>query len=123
MTTRQVRRSEEPFGKGKPERSVGLKGIDYAELRLPVDKVTEEIVKEILTVFRTLKSNPVSPITTQDAVDYASFLIRTTIDMERFSDGTMGSPGRMPTCGGPLQIIVVERSRTLWASKPELRVV
>jgi hypothetical protein len=57
----------------------------------------------------------------QDGIDYAAFLIRTTIDMQRFSDGTIGDPGLIPACGGPLQILVVERGRTVWVAEPELR--
>lgn len=99
-----------------------LKGVDTSSLRLPVDKLREEVIAEIVDGFASLEYIHLFPITLQDAVDYASFLIRTTIDMQRFSDGTVGAPGEVPGCGGPLQILIVERSETRWAAKPELRV-
>jgi len=54
------------------------------------------------------------PITMQDAVDLASFLIRTTIDMQRFSDGTHGQPGDVPGCGGPIRVLAVTRAGAEW---------
>lgn len=54
------------------------------------------------------------PITMQDAVDLASFLIRTTIDMQRFSDGTLGRPGDVPGCGGPIRLLAVSRGGAEW---------
>jgi hypothetical protein len=99
-----------------------LKGVDMAGLRLPDDGLSEEVLKEIVDGFDLLEYVHLFPVTVQDAVDYSSFLIRTTIDMQRFSDGTLAQPGLIPGCGGPLQILVVERSGTRWATKPELRV-
>jgi hypothetical protein len=43
--------------------------------------------------------------------------------MQRFSDGTVGAPGLVPGCGGPLQILVIERERTVWVAENELRAV
>jgi hypothetical protein len=51
-------------------------------------------------------------------VDYATFLVRTTIDMQRFSDGTFARPGLVPGCGGPLQLLVVDRNGATWAQAP-----
>jgi hypothetical protein len=58
------------------------------------------------------------PITMQDAVDFASFLIRTTIDMQRFSDGTVVSPGNPPGCGGPIRILAITREGVQWIAPP-----
>jgi hypothetical protein len=99
-----------------------LKGVDSrARFGLP-DGLSDETVEAIRAHFDQLEYIPILPITVQDAIDYASFLIRTTIDMQRFSDGTLGDPGLVPGCGGPLQILVVEPSRTRWATKPALHV-
>ena len=95
-----------------------LHGVDWDKAAIPKDALSDEVNQRLQLV----AYNELAPITIQDGVDYASFLIRTTIDMQRFSDGTIGSPGLVPGCGGPLQILVVERSRTVWATKPELRV-
>jgi hypothetical protein len=44
----------------------------------------------------------------QDAVDYGEFVVRTTIDMQRFSYGTFGTPGEgFPSCGGPVEIATI----------------
>jgi hypothetical protein len=58
------------------------------------------------------------PITMQDAVDFASFLIRTTIDMQRFSDGTLANPGNLPGCGGPIRILAITREGVQWIAPP-----
>ncbi len=60
------------------------------------------------------------PITMQDAVDFAAFLIRTTIDMQRFSDGTGVSPGDLPGCGGPVRMLAVTRDALQWVAEPTL---
>jgi hypothetical protein len=99
-----------------------LKGVDRARLVLPIDELSEEALHAIDDGFNALEYIHLFPITVQDATDYASFLIRTTIDMQRFSDGTAGAPGEVPGCGGPIQILVVEPSRTVWATNRELRV-
>jgi 20S proteasome alpha/beta subunit len=97
-----------------------LKGIDRSEFRLPVEDLSDEAASKLIAGFDALEYRHLFPVTAQDAIDYSSFLIRTTIDMQRFSDGTLANPGLIPGCGGPLQILVVERNRTHWASKPPL---
>ena len=67
-----------------------------------------------------LTYNLLFPVTMQDAVDFASFLIRTTIDMQRFSDGTQARPGDVPGCGGPLRILAVTREGLQWVVQPTL---
>jgi hypothetical protein len=95
-----------------------LHGVDWDKAAIAKGTIPDEIVESLQSVaYREL-----APITVQDAIDYASFLIRTTVDMQRFSDGTLGAPGLVPGCGGPLQILVVERSGARWAAKPELHV-
>jgi hypothetical protein len=95
-----------------------LHGVDWDNAAIPKGEISEEVVERL----QGLAYNDLAPVTVQDGIDYASFLIRTTIDMERFSDGTIAAPGQVPICGGPLQVLVVERSGTVWATKPELRV-
>jgi hypothetical protein len=60
------------------------------------------------------------PITAQDAVDCAIFLIKTTVEMQRFSDGTRARPGGVPGCGGPIRILHVTRREVEWVSRPTL---
>jgi 20S proteasome alpha/beta subunit len=44
----------------------------------------------------------------QDAVDLATFLVHTTIQLQRFSDGIRMAPGISANCGGPIEVAVVE---------------
>lgn len=87
-----------------------IKGIDGPGLAA----LEADVPDDLVDAFRQLEYSTLPPITLQDGVDFASFLVRTTIDMQRFSDGTLGSPGSVPGCGGPIQILVVERSGSTW---------
>lgn len=52
----------------------------------------------------------------QDAIDYATFVLRTTIGYTTFSSV-------VPPCGGPLQVVTILPDEGLkWLSKPALRV-
>jgi hypothetical protein len=90
-----------------------LHGVDWAQLEMPEGTSSDDLTKRL----QDLAYNALSPITVQDAVDYATFLIRTTIDMQRFSDGTVAHPGLVPGCGGPIHALVVERSTIRWATR------
>jgi hypothetical protein len=61
------------------------------------------------------------PITLQDGIDFASFLIRTTIDMQRFSDGTLAFQVGTPGCGGPTRIAIVRRGDVEWITPSVLK--
>ena len=45
----------------------------------------------------------------QDAVDLATSLVQITINLNKFSNGLVGSPGRFPTCGGKIDVAVITR--------------
>jgi len=61
-------------------------------------------------------------MTLQDAIDFAIFLIKTTIDMQRFSDGIMLDPGDIPGTGGPIDIAVIRPNKCFkWVQRKELR--
>jgi len=44
----------------------------------------------------------------QDAVDLSIFLVHTTIQTERFTDGIFMSSGASATCGGPIDVAVID---------------
>jgi hypothetical protein len=90
-----------------------LNGVDWAELGASDEPLPEDLTKRL----QGLAYDALSPITVQDAVDYVTFLIRTTIDMQRFSDGTVAHPGLVPACGGPIHALVIERSTVRWATQ------
>jgi len=62
----------------------------------------------------------IEPLALQDAVDLAHFLIRTTIDMQRFSDGTTAMPNVPPGCGGPITMLAIRRRKTEWVDNHPL---
>jgi hypothetical protein len=43
----------------------------------------------------------------QDAVDLAVLLVHATIELQRLSDGIIGTPGQFPTCGGAVDVAVI----------------
>ncbi|MDG6941433.1 MAG: hypothetical protein JRN34_00705 [Nitrososphaerota archaeon] len=78
-----------------------------------------EFVKELDLLNSVVRFNV---LTLQDAVDFAIFLIRTTIDMQRFSDGIVLSPGDVPGTGGPIDICVIRPNEGLhWVQRKELK--
>jgi hypothetical protein len=68
----------------------------------------------VQTTLNGLEYIVLTPLTLQDAADMAAFLVRTTIDMQRFSDGTGLAPGLVPGCGGETQMLAVTRAGTEW---------
>jgi hypothetical protein len=94
------------------------RGVDWvaiAELGIPIEP---DLAAQLEQVTYEL----VYPITVQDALDLAVFLIRTTIDMQRFSDGVIGRPGGWSGCGGPISAIAVQPERVEFVSRPALKV-
>jgi hypothetical protein len=52
----------------------------------------------------------------QDAINYAAFILRTTIGMATFEAGA-------PSCGGPLQVAIILRDKGFeWIENPKLEV-
>ena len=58
----------------------------------------------------------------QDAVDLAVLLIRTTIDVQRLTHGTVATPGSWPGVGGPIEIATVTaRNGFQWLQATQLQ--
>ena len=68
-------------------------GAEHAALKDPLAKLEYYI--------------PFGQLNLQDAVDLASLLIKTTIDVQRLTHGTVGSMGSWPGVGGPIEIATV----------------
>lgn len=93
-----------------------IKGVDWDSLAY-LDKQPPDDIRDDLA---GLEYQLNYPITVQDGVDLAGFLVRTTIDMERFTDGIAAAPGGIPACGGDLQLLAVERSKHTWVASLDL---
>lgn len=82
-----------------------IKGFDHAALTA----ASVTIPRATLSKLETLDYRLILPVTVSEAVEFAAFLVRTTVNMQRFSDGTTLAPRRIPACGGATQIVAVTR--------------
>lgn len=96
-----------------------IRGVDFDEIR----NAGLQVPDDAMTQMAPLHYELIGPTTTQDAVDFAFFLIETTIAMQRFSDGTVVArqQGRLPVpgCGGPVQGLVIEPRGLRWVNRVE----
>lgn len=79
-----------------------------------------DMPEAIVEPLQSLAYELLFPITMQDAVDLAAFLISTTVGMQRFSDGTHARPGELPGCGGPVRVLSVTRDGVRWVTDNSL---
>jgi hypothetical protein len=93
-----------------------FEGIDRTELQ----RAGVEIPNELTDPIAQLNYNILFPVTLQDAVDLAMFIIRTTIDVQRFTDGTLGRQTDLPGCGGPIRVLAIRRGEVEWVVDPPL---
>ena len=62
-------------------------------------------------------------MTMQDAIDFATLMVNSTIKMQRFSDGVVVNPGDVPGCGGEIDIgVITHRDGFRWIQRKELKV-
>jgi hypothetical protein len=57
----------------------------------------------------------------QDAIDWTVYVARTTIDTQRFTNGTVGNPGAVPTTGGEIEVATVTPGGVEWIRRTDLR--
>jgi hypothetical protein len=95
-----------------------VRGVDLDEMREHHFQFDDELGARL----ETLHYQYVGPTTTQDAIDLAYFLIEVTIQMQRFTDGTVVAwkrDGRGPVrgCGGPVQALAIEPRAITWVAQ------
>lgn len=95
-----------------------IRGVDIDEIRK--GNFSEDDAALVERMATSLHYELIAPVTTQDAVDFAFFLVESTVQMQRFSDGTKVSPRLVPGCGGPVQGLVVEPAGVRWVRRNEL---
>ena len=100
-----------------------VKGIDavlLASLAVAEDKARP--LAELTPVLAQMEYViPFDNLNLQDAIDLATFLIRTTIDAQRLTNGTVGSIGSWPGVGGPIEIAVITADGFAWVQRTELQ--
>ncbi|MTD47640.1 hypothetical protein GKE82_26360 [Conexibacter sp. W3-3-2] len=64
---------------------------------------------------------PNTPLTIQDGLDWALFIVRLSIDMDRLTDGTLGEPEGVPSCGGRVTALRVSQAQSHWLIPPDVR--
>jgi len=86
---------------------------------LPGESDARALLDDMLN--SALRFRLIRPLSVQDALDHAAFVVRTTIDMERLTDGFKSEKGDIPICGGALRALLVSRQSTEWVVRPPLR--
>lgn len=97
-----------------------MRGIDP---RIDLSFLDETSLKKMVEAVEGISYRTTFPLMTlQDAVDYAIFVMRMTIEMQRFSDGVNAAPGEISGTGGPLDVLVISRSMgRQWVHRKTLR--
>ena len=101
-----------------------VKGCD---IDLLVNKATEAGLEQQVqalapTVHSMEYSIPFGFLNLQDSVDLATLLIRTTIDVQRLTHGTLGKPGSWPGVGGPIEVATVTATQGFtWIQQTQLK--
>ena len=98
-----------------------FEGTDRDELDRIADSSERDALAKLSPRIGQLRYELNTPNSLQDAVDLAAFAVRFTIDMERFTDGTLSNPGAAPGCGGKIQLAAVRPSGVEWIAEPTVR--
>jgi hypothetical protein len=56
----------------------------------------------------------------QDGIDLSLALVQVTVDMQRFSFGTIGSQGSIPGIGGAVDVLVIDPYKLSWIKRKTL---
>lgn len=86
--------------------------------RLNRSKLTPDLQKELDGEEYIIYFNRMN---LQDAIDFSIFLVRTTIEMQRFSDGIFDVPGDLAGVGGFIDVCLITSKEFKWVQKKEFR--
>ncbi len=120
-------RSDSPGAVWRGQTDVIRRLVKGADLDLLDHLVSEAGLEEHLEALRPSIEGleyliPFPVLNLQDAVDFAVFAIRTTIDTQRLTYGTLAHPGSWPGVGGPIEIgIITPRRGFQWIQRTEVQ--
>jgi len=63
---------------------------------------------------------PYNALMLQDGVDFATALVKMTVTFQRFSYGTLGNAGAIPSVGGAVDVLVVRPTGVEWVKQKVL---
>ncbi|HUO61306.1 MAG TPA: hypothetical protein VMU24_11605, partial [Candidatus Acidoferrales bacterium] len=93
-----------------------LKGYDPAVLE--AQAVRPEQKQLFTTELGLLEYNvPYNYLMLQDGIDFALSLVQTTVDMQRFSFGTLRNKGSIPGVGGNVDVLAITPNDITWVKK------
>lgn len=100
-----------------------IKGVDLLRLPSAVDSAGkrgsyDDIYPQIQGLEYLL---PVAQWNLQDGIDFAVLAIRTTMDVQRLTYGTIGTPNGWPSVGGPIEIAAIPPLGPPWVQQTALR--
>lgn len=105
----QINNPDTPQGEPSQGATWGGEGDILARLLQPVIVIDNQGNQQQLPHFQI----PWQFFTLQDAIDFAVYAIRTTIDSVRFLP-------RAKTVGGPIDVLVIKPTESIWISRKEL---
>ncbi len=120
-----TRQSQGAVWRGQTDVIVRLiKGFDLTMGGLPMIASMEEAKQKALGVElgKLEYTIPFAYFTLQDGIDFALMLVQTTVDMQRFSFGTVGSVGAIPGVGGAVDVIAITPTGLTWVKRKALSV-
>jgi hypothetical protein len=101
-----------------------VKGVDMGALAVAAEADgKQQQVQDLEETFKGIEYLiPFNAMTLQDAVDFAIFAIRTTIDTQRLTYGLLRYPGSWPGVGGPIELTTVTATDGLrWVQRIEIQ--
>ena len=83
------------------------------------DELTDlliELPASVASSLRGVTHRRKLPTRIDDALEFATFLVQTTIDMQRFTTGTLDTQRSTAGCGGVVSAVTVVAAGASWAS-------
>lgn len=116
--TRQLSTTQNPGASWRGQIDVITRLVKGVDPRLDVSQADPDFKRRIEGLAYVIHF---ARMTLQDAVDFAIFLARATIEMQRFTDGIQASPGDLPGVGGAIDVVAITSQGITWVQRKVLR--